>query len=174
LKRRRLCRPSLSQCRHPPIEVHALWSADRPSTPPDNCRAMNRLGRRPPLGILMSERLLVAVARSKATVPLSTEGPHLGPEADWRKTTRPSHLPARPRTTAVEKRCRSSERQQLARYGRSADSGGTPVALREDRAELPGCRRGKAWCSSLHASALFRAFYSCEYALRPDREDIIR
>ena len=35
-------------------------------------------------------------------------------------------------------------------------------------------QRGKAWCSSSYASALFRAFYPCEYALRPDREDIIR
>ena len=76
-------------------------------------------------------------------------------------------------TSAFDARGRLIERPSWARYGRSADSGGTPVALRKD-AELPGCRRGKAWCSSLHASALFRAFYSDEYALRPDREDIIR
>ena len=36
------------------------------------------------------------------------------------------------------------ERPLWARYGRSADSGGTPAAPREDRAGLPGCRRGKA------------------------------
>ena len=35
-------------------------------------------------------------------------------------------------------------------------------------------RSGERHCSSSHASALFRAFYPCEYALRPDREDIIR
>jgi hypothetical protein len=37
-----------------------------------------------------------------------------GPEADWQRTTLPSHLPPRQRTTALEKWCGSPERPYWA------------------------------------------------------------